>query len=227
MQRLLLRALLILVVAWASAIVAHANAFKSPLDYVEGPKSSIYTGSYRAEELRSFGDLPADVQAKLTTHLTERFGENYFRRLSVSDGQIVDHEEMHRIDPGTKNYQWTVFAYRVGFRISAPEKGIKEYNGYIELNRDGSILREIEFPNVAIVPWKAEFVSFASAMHTAESLGATVAQARVQYCREEDAIVFVLQEAFRPGLVSENVRSITINAHSGAVLSDKRHLLIR
>lgn len=188
--------------------------------YVEGQQHSISLGSYETKSITKLDDLPAEIKAKLETHLVKRLGKDYFRRLSVSGGQFVDREELYRINPQAKNYQWEVFAYRIGFKISDPENGIREFNGYIELEQDGGILREIEYPAVAMAPWKANFVSFASALEMAKKLGMSVTRSQIKYSPEEDVLMFVIQERIPRDTVSGDIRVISINAHTGEVISD-------
>lgn len=217
------RWLLFLIILGSVCCVSARAADQTPI-YAEGPKSSTYLGSYKPKLITRLGDLPAAVQLKLTAHLIERLGAEYFGRLTVSDGQIVDREELYRAHPAARNYKLTVFAYRIGFRISDPDKGIKQFNGYIRLNSDGSVLREIEFPAVARMPWKGHFVSLAWAVEKARTLGLSVARAEMAYLPEEDVLAFVLRERFpQHGDSSGWVRTLRINAHTGDVIRDDRY----
>ena len=205
---------------------AKAGDARSPT-YAERQTSRTYLGSYQAKELGTLDDLPAEIKTRLTAHLIDRLGPDYFDRLRLEGGQIVDFDELYRVHPQARHFRWKVFAYRIGFRISEPEKGIKEFNGYIELNSDGSVLKEIEFPAVARAPWKADFVSLASAIETAGRRGLVVAWAEIRYLPEADILTFDLREDFPRDLVAAKVRVITVNAHTGEVVSDNRHSVIR
>ena len=205
----------------------YAGATEQPVLYVEGQQHSIGFGTYTTGPIKTLDDLPDEIKAKLEAHLIKRLGQDYFRRLSVSGGQIVDLEELYRINPRAKNYQWKVFSYRIGFRISAPEKGIRQFNGYIELDRNGDLLKDIEFPAVTKAPWKGNFVSFESALKTAEKFGMIAISSQIKYSSRKDVLMFVMQERIPRDTVSGNIRVISINAHTGELISDDMGLYIK
>src|SRR5688572_6110525 len=103
-----LTAAVLIFVSFCGAEGAACGTYKG---YVEGWPSSTYLGEYKAKEVKSLDDLPDAIRAKLIAHMLNRLGPEYFSRLNVEAGQIVDFDELHRVNPRAKNYRWQVFAY--------------------------------------------------------------------------------------------------------------------
>jgi hypothetical protein len=194
---------------------------------VENHPNFVSLGNYEATKPASLADLPQAIVAKLNRHLVERFGADYYARLSFAGGQIVDFDELYRVNPSAKQYQWKVFAYRLGFMISAPEKGIKAYYGFIELDRNGDVQKEIEFPAVRLSPVKADFITLDSAYQRSIEAGLSPVLAELQYSKQQDSIVIRLSRQIADNGLTITYRTIEIDAHTRELLRDFKHQAIR
>lgn len=183
--------------------------------------SLVSTGDYKPIEPKTLDEIPKKIRERLRAHLLERLGESYLAKLSFAGGQIVDFDDLYREEPNAKNYQWTVFAYRLVFRITAPEKGIAEYCAAIELDKAGAVIREIELPPVRRSPVKANFIPLAQAYALAARNGFNVDEtsADITYDPKIESLVYRLRQTVEYRPPSGTDRVIEVNAHTGRVVS--------
>ncbi|XHR28858.1 MAG: hypothetical protein ACFUZC_23455 [Chthoniobacteraceae bacterium] len=181
---------------------------------------SVSLGGYSPHEIRALSELPTKIQKKLEQHLLERFGDAYYKRLVFTGGQIVNFSELYKAEPTAKNYDWKVFAYRLTYRISEPEKGIEAYFGTIELDQKGEVQTEINLPKTRQFPQKTHFISLASAYNAAKQRGLTPAKAWLSYNRHYDSVVFHFMQEFSAAGSTFEIWNIDIDAHSGAELKN-------
>jgi len=199
------------------ATVAFGNQFPTS---VQGQESSVSFGNYSPKEPTTLEELPIEIRSKLNAYLIDRLGKNYLARLQFVGGQVVDFEELYRINPGAKEYKWKIFAYRLGYRISVPEKGIASYIGYVELDREGNVQREIEFPAVRRFPPKGDFVTLGTARERAIRAGMSPERAEMLYSPQDGSLVFRLTQTTSRSSGGGIIRYIDIDAHTGALLRD-------
>jgi tetratricopeptide (TPR) repeat protein len=184
-------------------------------------RSYTYLGSYIPAEITNADQLPVAIQQKLTHYLIDRLGEDYYRRLSFVNAQLVDFDELKRINPGASQYQWEVFAYSVAYRISDLDNGIAAYEGTVELNANGKVIGELQFPFIRQNPEKARFVSLASARLHAIERGMAPDDVDLRYSTKDDALVFGFRQQLSPNhSVNISTRSVEVSAHTGEVLRD-------
>lgn len=200
-------------------VVGVASGAQSPTS-VQGQESSVSFGDYTPKKPGTPQELPSEIQRKLNAYLTDRLGKNYLARLRFIGGQVIDFEELYRVNPNARQYKWKIFAYRLGYRISAPEKGIESYVGYVELDRDGNVQKDIEFPAVRRFPAKGDFVTLEAARKRALRAGMSPEAAELRYSREHDSLVFRLTQTISRHSGGRIVRRIDIDAHSGKLLRD-------
>lgn len=91
---------------------------------IQGQESSVSLGNYNAVEPKTFEELPAEIRSKVNAYLIDRLGKDYLARLQFVGGQVVDFEELYRINPGAKQYKWKVFAYRLGIESPCRKRGL-------------------------------------------------------------------------------------------------------
>jgi hypothetical protein len=207
---------IVLAAAWTSA----AGPAKPQQTSVESGVSIVSTGDYKPIEPQSLDEIPQDVRERLQTHLLDRLGKDYLASLTFAGGQIVDFDRLYVEEPNAKNYKWTVFAYRLLFRLAAPDKGITEYVAAIELDKNGGVIKEIELPPVRRSPLKANFISLTKAYATAAAHRFDVQQtsAELIYDRVTESIAYRLRQTVAYRSPTGTDRVIEIDAHSGRVL---------
>ncbi len=180
-----------------------------------------YFGDYEPRKAKSLEDVPEPVRTRLVTHLKERLGEQFYSTLHLSGGQIVDFAEFHRLDPDWRDYKWEVFAYRLHFRFSLPEKGIEYYTASIRLRGDGSIIEEIDLPNIAEHPERAHFVSLSTALQTATAAGFDISRLfnfEIQYRPKDDRCVYTFEQLTRQEPPMLYYKCLDVDAHTGKQL---------
>lgn len=185
-------------------------------------KSSLTTnfGKYKPREPISLNELPKAVRQRLEAHLTERLGAEFYSKLKLSGGQIVDFDELYRVEPDARNYKWTVFAYGLSFMFSEPKQGLKAYHARILLDAAGNVLEEIDLPEIAKHPEKATLISLAAARKLAAKNGFPLDKTRVEiyYDRELGSLIWELEYKLKGNMYVWVDRSIRIDAHTGRVI---------
>jgi hypothetical protein len=197
------------------------DAWCAPPQSVTKPPAWIQFGLvYKPRNPRSLAEIPESIRLGLLAHLQERLGESFYRRLEFTGGQIVDIDELHRVDPGSLKYQWEVPAYTLHFTFHMPEIGLESYTAQIELRKDGMVLQEIDLPDFADDPKKLNFTSLASALETAKAKGFDLDRisAEVAYDPNADDLTWRLREVSHDDVLNISFKNIDIDLHSGKVM---------
>ncbi len=186
----------------------------------KGPEST-YFGNYKPREPKSLNELPEKIRGKVENHLKARLGDAFYSKLQLSGGQIVDFDELYRVEPDAKNYKWKIFAYSLSFLLAEPKKGIKAYHARILLDPEGNILQEIDLPEIAQYPEKANIISLAEAKKVAakNKFHLNRSNAGIAYDNERGSLVWTLEYKLKGDNYVWVDRIIRIDAHSGEVLS--------
>lgn len=203
------------------AIFAATAAIADVPKHVQKDAGYTYFGPYKPREAKSLADVPEPARTRLVAHLKQRLGERFYSTLHLSGGQIVDFAEFHRRDPDWKDYKWEVFAYNLHFRFRLPEKGIEYYTASIRLRSDGSVIEEIELPNIAKHPERADFVSLSTAIETATGAGFDIprlSNVRIEYRAKDDRCVYTFEQLTRQEGVMLYYKCLDIDAHTGKKL---------
>ena len=186
----------------------------------KGPESTSF-GKYNPREPKSLSALPDKIRVKVENHLKARLGDMFYSKLQLSGGQIVDFDELYRVEPGAKNYKWNIFTYSLNFLLAEPKKGIKAYHARILLDSEGNVLQEIDLPQTAKNPEKANIISLAEARKIAakHKFPPNRADAKISYDSERDSLVWTLGYRLKGDKYVWVDRIIRIDAHSGEVIS--------
>lgn len=182
---------------------------------------SVYFGNYKPREPKSLSELPESIRVKLETHLKARLGDAFYSRLRLSSGQLIDFDELYRVEPDAKNYKWKIFAYGLNFKFSEPAKGIRAYHSRISLDENGNVLQEIDLPEIAKHPEKANIISLSKAKKIASEHKFPLERTDVEinYDSERDSLIWMLKYKLKGNAYVWVTRSISIDAHTGEILS--------
>jgi hypothetical protein len=147
-------------------------------------------------------------------------GESFYSSLQLCGGQIVDFAEFRRRESDWKDYKWEVFAYNLHFEFHLPDKGIEFYQASIRLRADGSVIEDIDLPDILRHPERAVFVPLSSAMQAATTAGFDVSHCEIEiaYRPKDDRCVYSFQQLVRRDGPSLYFKCIDIDAHTGKQL---------
>lgn len=141
---------------WQELDLNNNDTLKVELSYDEYytlNSKDLYSGSYGyisflnyyPRKPRSLIEIPKKIADSVTKYLKNRVGELFYNDFKLIDGQIVDLDELNKMNnyfSNSKTSYYLFFSYR---NIKA---GIKMYVSNIELDKNGVILKDIEFPKV-------------------------------------------------------------------------------
>jgi hypothetical protein len=180
----------------------------------------IYYGDYTPAEPKGWKSIPEPARSKIAQHLKSRLGEEFYSRLSLIGGQIVDVQTLRRKEPNSKNYKWEVPAYVLHLRFRLPELGIEHYDAEIHCRSDGSVLQEIDLPVVAKHPERGRFISTSKACEIAKKQGFDLAKAEVKidYRPNRDVCVFCFEQMIKQDGSRLLFKCLDIDAHCGRII---------
>jgi uncharacterized membrane protein YkoI len=159
-------------------------------------------------------DLPSSIVEKVTNHLRDRVGDDFFGKLRFKYAEIVNFDDMERADPNAKR-QWKVYSFKLEYEFARPNVGIKSYEAEIWLDEDGDVIREIDVPPIAHDPAKVKIIPIKEAIAIGKTSGFRASSLGVGYRTEDASIVWILERNNKDGSHSK----LEISAHTGAILS--------
>jgi hypothetical protein len=222
-----MRWLAVTVLVAMAAIADPANA--TPPAVSKWPGWTSF-GPYKPHNPRTLSEIPEPVRALVVAHLKARLGDEFYRRLEFTGGQVVDLDEFHRVHSRLKSYQWEVPAFDLHFTFRMPELGIASYTAQIKLRRDGSVLKEIDLPEFAADARKRQLVPLAAALRVAvrrvfvEALkheplrfDPDEVSAEIDYDRRADALVWRFSQVTGDDGLRIHYRKVEVFAHTGQI----------
>lgn len=178
--------------------------------------SNISFGFYRPKEPRSLKDLPDSIQKKLEKHLVDRLGQDYYSKLKLAGGQLVDLQRLYKVEPNAKDYQWTPYSYYICFSFSDEANGIGCYTAKIVLDEKGDVKEEIELPDLKKKPEKKTIISLKEAKEIALARKSYDEKTHIKFSYDKIAGSLTWNFEQRPNAYSSH--TLVIDAHSGKVL---------
>lgn len=147
-------------------IPIHANDY-----YIGGSDNLISQGCYSLSFINyyprvptSLNDLPENIAEKVTEYLMNRVGKENYSDFNLIGGQIIEIDVFKRRYPNEnpKTAYYLCFSYR---NLAS---GISMYSSKIELNEQGEVLKDLEFPKTAE---KVELISLSEIRSSAQKDG--------------------------------------------------------
>ena len=178
-----------------------------------------YMGAYDPPAPTNWLSIPEPARSRIIAHLKNRLGDDFYAELSLVGGQIIDFKTLREKEPNSKDYEWEVPAYHLVLRFSRPEIGIEYYEACVDCWSDGAIIHEIDLPEIAKHPDRAQFISTTKAVEIAGQRGFDHSKMTMEIAYQEDLGVCIYR--FRQLTRHEGVRlfykCIDIDAHCGTV----------
>jgi len=178
-----------------------------------------YLSPYKPRHIQSLDEISKPIRDRVSEHLQSRLGSQFFSRLRFTEGEVVDLEELYRVNPNAENYQWEVAAYALHFEFSIPEVGIDSYTAHIELQEDGSVLEEIDLPAFATHPEKLRILPLVDAwkLISDEAFDPKVFLREIAYDRENDILVWRFRHVVEDDGLRLKIENIEVGAHNGEI----------
>ena len=180
---------------------------------------------YEPKEPSSMNDLPDTIRTKLESHLIDRLGPAFYSKLVFNKGQIVDLEELYKINANAKNYKWTPYSYYLCFSLPNKEQF---FTAHIVLDKYGNVKEEIDLPDIKNNPYKENILTFELAKSIAKKNKCynNKTATSLEYDSTTDLLewhfYFSNGRYYKDG--SHSSILFIINAHDGSIISKrKRH----
>lgn len=180
----------------------------------------IFFGEYEPIELKTINDLPTNIKIKLEKHLINRLGLSFYQSLIFSGGQKNDIDKLHKQNPDSYNYHWTIPAYHLNIIYRNESLGIDEYQTSIDLDIKGKIIEEIKLPYFTKWPEKYKMISHEVAHKIAKENGFNIdkSYSKIDYDVDEDIFIYVISEEVSNNSFGATIKNISINVHNGNII---------
>ena len=197
-------------------------AQKRSVSYGNSSPSSISMGVYEPKGIKSLDTLPANIRLKVENHLRERLGAEYYSKLVFVSGAVIDLNELYRVEPNAKNYQWKIHSYELVFKYADPKKGLKKYYARTRLDSNGGVMADINLPEVSKYPQKANIISIDKAIEIAKERGLKPKEMNIRVLYDEDigSLIWIISSFAGEDKYTSTDRVIRIDAHSAEILKD-------
>jgi hypothetical protein len=196
-----------------------AVAQKRSISYGNPSPSGISLGAYEPKTFKSLDALPENIRSKVEDHLRARFGSEFYSQLVFVGGAAIDVAEFLRVNPNTK---WKLHSYELVYKYANKKSGLKEYYARIRLDSNGDVVDEIDLPDVAKYPQKANLISVDRAVEIAKSHGFKPKKMSIKIRYDEDAgsLSWVINSLAFEDIYTITRRVLKIDAHNGVILKD-------
>ena len=174
--------------------------------------STHYSMVYNPSEISSFNQLPSFIQKSLISHLKDKLGHEFYRKLNFESGLLIDYKELIRLDPQVINYKWKVPKYDLSYYINEEKFGINYCCSRIVLDSLGSVITDIQFPSFKKNNLNANFMPIDTLFSVANKMGYGIKNYELGFSKEH--IVFI----FSNTNINKKVSYIEVSVHTAALL---------
>ena len=184
---------------------------------------TTYFGNYEPKEPRGMIDLPEDIRKRVEDHLVNRVGPDFYKRLVLSGGQLVDLDRFQKLEKYKRRYHWIPYSYYLCFSFSDTTLGIARYTSQLVLDKKGNVIEEIELPHIATDTAKRIILSIKNAEAIASGLGHfnKNTYTNFYYDFSQDCFVWSFTERFRNKEEQTYIyKELLLAAHNGKILSN-------
>ena len=178
-------------------------------------RSNRYSwGSYTPREIRSFNDIPENIAIKVKDYLKGRVGNELIDDFELVAGQIIELDEFAKYFPGSTRKT----AYYLGLSYRNLKSGISMYASNLELDENGNVVKDLEFPKLpnGTIPFKV--YSFKKIKQKALQLGLYIpdkTRIDMEYDLERNILLWsFINDKFLVDNTFER-KQIFYNAHNG------------
>lgn len=201
-------------------IFPDSNYLERKPDLVYRDCSLIGFGWYYPRTPQSMDDLPDTIRTKLHSHLVARLGQEFYSRLRINGGQIVDLSRLYIADPKARDFRWTPYSYYICFSFEDTAKGIGLYSAKIILDKDGNVVQEIELPNIRKHPHKGIIIPLPDAKKIAQVNGfhPDSTSISLDYDKKEESIAWCFTQSVFSSEYGLQSVTLRIDAYSGKVI---------
>jgi hypothetical protein len=174
-------------------------------------------GLYAPQVVDSIKELPDAIQKNLSTYLKGRLGPRFYSRTQLAGGRVVNIARLHKVEPNSLNYRWTVHNYYLCFAIDT-------LNASIAMDSTGRVTEELYFQDIGKDSSKAKVITGKQAIKIAKQNKAFHKKTTTiffGYNKVNDCFEWIVRNDMDKGLnISTSI--LRIAAHTGQVLKISR-----
>ena len=195
-----------------SILLTHRK-LDSPIRFCSAPS----IGLYAPHEAESLKELPESIQKKLAAYLIDRLGSNFYSHTQFSGGRVIDISRLHKVEPNSLNYRWTVHNYYLCFAIA------DTLSASMAMDSTGRVTEELSFPALGHDASKAQVITSKEAIKIAKRNKSYNRKTTVYfgYDSKNDCFQWTFRNCKENGM-NVGCSILHIAAHTGQVLRTSR-----
>lgn len=183
-------------------------------------RSSHYSwGKYTPRQIRSFNDIPQNIATKVKDYIKGRVGNDLANDFELVAGQIIELDEFNKYFPGSTRKT----AYYLGLSYRNLSLGISMYASNLELDENGDIVKDLQFPIVSNDTIPFNFFSLKNIKQKAFKEGfyfPDKTKIDMEYDPERNILLWKFINEFNNGHTFER-EQILYNSYSGEFIDRK------
>lgn len=184
--------------------------------------SSHEFGDYEPKQPESMDDLPPYIREKLAAYLIAKLGREFYSKLVLNDGQLVDIDRFRKVNKDHKEYQWKQYSYYLCFSFRDTAAGIARYTANIVMDKNGKVIEDIELPYITKDPSKGRFISSEKAKRIAGPFAYPEELYHdFEYDDKYDCFTWVFDMTCYDTANSYVYKYVTVAAHNGEILEKR------
>lgn len=178
----------------------------------------IYIG-YHPKEPYSLNELPKFIQKKVKQYFIDRVGIEFYKKLVLNGGQILNLERFYKTTPQARTNGWVPPEYSLCFMVWDKIRHLTYYNFKMELDGKGNLKKPIPLPDIKHEPLKAKIIDLDEAKEIAKQndFFSQYMESDSYYYPKAGSIVWEFSQ-HEPGPGKVKLFKILIDAHSGRIV---------
>ncbi|MCR8561326.1 hypothetical protein KXD93_26975 [Mucilaginibacter sp. BJC16-A38] len=200
-----------------SPVILKLAATNYPVAYTCG---TLMYPRYYAREAFFLDDLPAKIQSKIRTYLTDRVGEDFYKKLILNGGQWVNLKKFYSLNPKIDPKKFRAPNYSLCFMVWDSVKHKTLYNFSLNLDERGSLMGIIELPDIKHHPEKSIIIDSAASNLVARQYSFT-SEGEIMYDPKSGSIIREYKNYKKGEGKYTVVDHLWIDVHTGKV-ADRR-----
>ncbi|WP_143961089.1 hypothetical protein [Litoribacter populi] len=182
--------------------------------------SSISYSNYVAKQPYSLDELPVEIVEKLNKVLVEKVGEEFYDRLQLNGGQLVNLDRFFELNPGAKERGNIPYSYSLCFMVTNHNSGEHLYSFNLALDENGNLAKPIELPDIVNFPEKAHIMSLSETTVLAKKMDLLPGRynSKTLFDSASGSIVHQFELLHHKGFGKYSAEYIIMDAHSATIV---------
>jgi len=213
---------ILILLAFSSSMARSGSNQAASIKYLITKKAQVFKFlNYEPKSLHSIYELPSIIRNKLINYMKDRFGKKMYNEIKYEKGIIIEKNQYKRLEE-FRSYTHQEFIYEIVFSISLKAKGIEKYEFTIRLDKNGTIIKETDFPDFSVKNIKfSDIISTDKAISIAYKAGLPQnlkKEISISYNKKNNTLVYTVKALIKKSRYMPCYQAVDIDAFTGKIL---------